>query len=592
MTAAFVVVVHAEFQPNPSDETNALLRMIVHNLDNTAFGGEVPTVPLWSGPPRMIIHVQAILLASLSVSLLAAFLAMLGKQWLNRCIPADMPGTIVERCQYRQRKLDGIVDWYFDNVMELLPLMLQVALLLFGCALSRYLWGINTTVASVVLGVTTSGLLFYLFIVVAGVVYVNCPYQTPGANFLRRIPDIPGHIPHILLRVQNIFRSIWGRLRRIPYLFRRICDILHHIWDIFCQVPDIFRRSSRSFSILRSFLIKESFGYLALTTMGDEFKKAHRSPHGIAYKLLQILFVHILLLPLWLIADACRAIIWLSVVFAHWMQQSLETQAERKTEQQAVVHLLNLRCISWTLQMSVEEPIRVSALEYLGTMTLDDCDPIQNVAGWFDCLTSCVEVTNGNATVVQGLEQLAAKSSLFCLHALSHLVAMDPMPKILEDVHRRYTVTFPFRTNFDGLPFPHTLGTIHSVICPNHSTICPDHTEGHGTPFRIEGLARRGFRLRVQWDNYNPSSDVHSVVAHALTKLAQFEYRRSGYAKVPRWLLRFALHSLSQDPQPPASVVADSLSIIAIELECVVTIGPMGQRYVHTNQVTVTLTLH
>ena len=582
MTAAFVVVVHAEFQPDPSDETNALLRMIIYNLDNTAFGGEVPTVPLWSGPPSTTVQVQAILLASLSVSLLAAFLAMLGRQWLNRCIPADIPGTIIERCQYRQRKLDGIVDWYFDNVMELLPLMLQVALLLLGCALSRYLWGINTTVASVVIGITAFGLLFYLFIVVAGAVSVNCPYQTPGANFVRHIPDIPGNIPHILLRVQTIFRSVWDTLRQIPNLF-------HHIWDTLRQVADIFRRSSRSFSILRSFPIKESLCYLALTTMGDEFKKAHRSPHGIAYKLLQILFVHILLFPLWLIVDACKIIIWLSVVFVHWVQQPTEPQTERKIEQQAVIHLLNLRCISWALQMSVDEPVRVSALEYLATMTPDDCDPIQNIAGLFDILTGYVKVTNGDAMVVQGLEQLVAKSSLFFLHALSHLIVMDPMPRILEDVHRRYTATFPFRTNFDGLPFSHTLGTIHSVLSP-------DRTEGLGMVFHIEGLAPHGPRRRVQWDNYEPPSDVYTAVARALTKLAQFGYQRSWRGKVPRWLLRFSLHSLSQDPQPPASVVADSLSIIAIELGCgvpdAISVKQICHRYVHTTKVTITLTLH
>jgi len=584
VTAAFVVVVHAEFQRNPSDETNALLRMIIHNLDNTAFGGEVPTVPLWSGPPSTTVQVQAILLASLSVSLLAAFLAMLGKQWLNRCIPADMPGTIVERCQYRQRKLDGIVDWYFDNVMELLPLMLQAALLLLGCALSRYFWEINTTVASVVIGVTTFGLLFYLFIVVAGATSMNCPYQTPGANFVRHIPDIPGHIPRILLRIQIIFRSIWGTLHQIPYICR-------HIWDMLRQVLNVFCHSSGFFDMLHLFARKESTCYGALVDMSRVLKQHHRSTTA---RLLQIIFLHLLLSPLWLAVDACRVIIWPLLSFVCWVQTPLELQTTQKTEQQAVVHLLNLRCISWALQMSVDEPVRVSALEYLATMTLEDCDPIQNVAGWFDCLASCIKVTNGNATVVQGLEQLAAKSSLFCLHALSHLVAMDPMPKILEDVHRRYTATFPFRTNFDGLPFSYTLGAIHCVLYPGR-------TEGFGMAFRMEGLTRRGprllDRLRVQWNDYEPSGDVYyTTVACALTKLAQSEYRRRGHAKVPRWLLRLALHSLSQDPQPPASVIADSLSIIAIELECdipnVVAVGQMDQRYVHTSQVTVTLTLH
>ena len=123
-----------------------------------------------------MVHVQAILFASLSASLLSAFLAMLGKQWLNRYASIDMRGSVIERSQNRQRKLDGIVTWYFDAVMESLPLMLQVALLLLGCALSRYLWDSYTTVASVVLGVASLGILLYFLIVVAGSASGSCPY--------------------------------------------------------------------------------------------------------------------------------------------------------------------------------------------------------------------------------------------------------------------------------------------------------------------------------------------------------------------------------------------------------------------------------
>ena len=41
-------------------------------------------LPSWNGPDPTIVHVEAILYASLAASLLAAFVAMLGKQWLSR----------------------------------------------------------------------------------------------------------------------------------------------------------------------------------------------------------------------------------------------------------------------------------------------------------------------------------------------------------------------------------------------------------------------------------------------------------------------------------------------------------------------------
>ena len=217
-------------------------------------------------------------------------------------------------------------------------------------------------------------------------------------------------------------------------------------------------------------------------------------------------------------------------------------------------------------------------------MALDDShrDPTQVVVGWFNILVDCVKVTNGNAMIVQGLEELAATSSLFCLRTISHLMVIDPMPKIPEDVYRRYTRTIPFETTFNNLLLPHTLGVIHSVFYPIRAedTILP--------------LPQRPIRWRVQWNSYEPSSDEYVEVACALTKFAWFEYRRSGRPKVPRWLLRFALHSLSRDPLPPASVIADSLSIIAIELGCdiqnIATVKPSDQRCVHIKQVTIALT--
>ena len=140
VTSAFIISIQPQLQPDTGEETVALLRVLIYKTDNTTFGKDVPALPQqWTGPPHAIVQVQALLYASLATTLFSAFLAMLGKQWLNRYASTDMRGTAIERSQNRQRKLDGIVTWYFDHVMESLPLMLQIALLLLGCALSRYL---------------------------------------------------------------------------------------------------------------------------------------------------------------------------------------------------------------------------------------------------------------------------------------------------------------------------------------------------------------------------------------------------------------------------------------------------------------------
>jgi len=124
--------------------------------------------------------------------LAASLLAMLGRWWLDRYVQVEVRWSVIDRSRHRQRKMNGMVTWHFDLVMECLPLMLQAALLLLSYALSEYLYSINRTVASVAIGFTSFGLLFYLLIVSAATLSYNCPFQTPISlilHFLIRFDD-------------------------------------------------------------------------------------------------------------------------------------------------------------------------------------------------------------------------------------------------------------------------------------------------------------------------------------------------------------------------------------------------------------------
>ena len=110
-------------------------------LDNFTPGKNVPTLSQWIGPPRPMVQVQAIHFGGLTTSLFSAFLAVFGKRWLNFYASADTRGSAIERSHNGQRKLSGIVGWYFDHATESPPLRLQAAFLPLGCGLSRYLWG-------------------------------------------------------------------------------------------------------------------------------------------------------------------------------------------------------------------------------------------------------------------------------------------------------------------------------------------------------------------------------------------------------------------------------------------------------------------
>ncbi|KAG2340998.1 hypothetical protein BDR05DRAFT_862320, partial [Suillus weaverae] len=83
VNTAFIVAMEPNLSPNPSDTTNALLTQLVQiGFGNFAEAGSMPAAPAssWSLPPRTL-WIQTIAYVSLSMSLLAAFGAVLGKQW-------------------------------------------------------------------------------------------------------------------------------------------------------------------------------------------------------------------------------------------------------------------------------------------------------------------------------------------------------------------------------------------------------------------------------------------------------------------------------------------------------------------------------
>ena len=166
--------------------TAAYMRILVHTMNNSLFPDADPSSATWTGPPPEIVAVQSFLYASLATSLFAAFLAMLGKQWVNRYL-RNHGGSAADKSRDRQRKLDGLEKWHFHIAIESLPVMLQLALLLLGCALSRYLWTISRTAAGVIVAVTLFGVTSYVSLTLAATFYYNCPYQTPPSILTRTL---------------------------------------------------------------------------------------------------------------------------------------------------------------------------------------------------------------------------------------------------------------------------------------------------------------------------------------------------------------------------------------------------------------------
>jgi Family of unknown function (DUF6535) len=171
--------------PNASDTTNALLKVLINKVDSGTFSDQDAALPVWKGPSSTLIWIQALAYASLSTSLLAAFGAVLGKQWLGHFKTSRFGrGALHERCKRRQQKLDGLETWHFNTIMATLPIFLQLSLLFFGIALAANIWVQQHTIASVIMATTAFGVLFYFFTVVASLKSPDCPFQTPVSTVI------------------------------------------------------------------------------------------------------------------------------------------------------------------------------------------------------------------------------------------------------------------------------------------------------------------------------------------------------------------------------------------------------------------------
>ena len=166
--------------PNPSDTTNILLTQLIQ-ANTRANASSDPTML-----PHTVVWSQPLAYASLSLSLLAAFGAVLGKQWLAHYKSTRFGhGSLEERGLQRQNKLHELERWGFDAVLQSFPVLLQLALLIFAIALSAYVWTQQVATSRIMMSVTGTGIIFYLFIVYASLLSSDCPFQTPASAIIR-----------------------------------------------------------------------------------------------------------------------------------------------------------------------------------------------------------------------------------------------------------------------------------------------------------------------------------------------------------------------------------------------------------------------
>ncbi|KAI0674557.1 hypothetical protein C8Q78DRAFT_966328 [Trametes maxima] len=189
---AFNIESYKLLQQQPEDTLVSMLAQISGQLNSfsvnpsfvnttqpTSAAGLVPSFTAGA----FAIRLNAWWFSALVCSLLAASLGLQVKQWLREYL-AGSSSISRESIRIRQFRHEGLRRWHVPEIILILPMLLQVALVLFFAGLLDLLWSLHPVVAGVVTAIVAVALLFVAMTSLAPPLYADCPYKSPQSWLL------------------------------------------------------------------------------------------------------------------------------------------------------------------------------------------------------------------------------------------------------------------------------------------------------------------------------------------------------------------------------------------------------------------------
>ncbi|KAG8708428.1 hypothetical protein FRC08_018908 [Ceratobasidium sp. 394] len=188
---AFLIESKDLLQQDPADVSAMLLLSIAQSQLRMEQGLPLPpsasslqSLPEFA-PSMSARWINGIWFTSLGLSLSAALISMLGKEWLTAYL-SSRPRPAHSHALLRQSRLEGLERWWALHIIALLPSLLHASLLLFAVGLVIYLWTMDVAVAAVMASVVAVTSLFYVVTAVLGAIFEFCPFVTEISGYLRR----------------------------------------------------------------------------------------------------------------------------------------------------------------------------------------------------------------------------------------------------------------------------------------------------------------------------------------------------------------------------------------------------------------------
>jgi hypothetical protein len=175
--SAFLIELLGRLEEDPADVIQDILIYQTLMMRNTSLG---PFEPSTFSPPSHIVAVNALFYASLSLMLLAAFIAMLIKNWVRE-FDRGLRGMSIpeQRAKTREFRNQGLVHWKLSGIVAILPILIQISLLLFFIGLALFLFYIDTLASAIAVAALGIGFLFYAITTTISVVVTSSPFRSP-----------------------------------------------------------------------------------------------------------------------------------------------------------------------------------------------------------------------------------------------------------------------------------------------------------------------------------------------------------------------------------------------------------------------------
>ncbi|KAJ3486269.1 hypothetical protein NLI96_g4343 [Meripilus lineatus] len=189
VVTTLIIEAYKQLQQDPADTTVQLLLQISMQLSslsvNPGFINSTyvppPSLPFSPRPSAVLVNI--LWFTSLVLSLVTASLGMLVKQWFRE-YHSKLNLSPEQYCQVRLFRVRGLRKYKVAEIASFLPILLQIALILFFIGLILFAQSVHASLATVVSIIVAIWLFFVVSTTFLPIMSPSCPYKTP---FLKSI---------------------------------------------------------------------------------------------------------------------------------------------------------------------------------------------------------------------------------------------------------------------------------------------------------------------------------------------------------------------------------------------------------------------